>query len=92
MPITLYSCRQKDLSTGRWRVLRWKMTEPDAAEHARVYGVEVEKVPGSEDVREDLRGQGALSIHPHCTEAIEAYFGETLPRLGSAPAEEEQPG
>ena len=54
MPITLYSWRHKDPSTGRWRVLRWKMTEPDAAQHARVYGVEVEKVAGSAEVREPV--------------------------------------
>ena len=52
--VTLYSWRQKDSNTGRWRTLSWKMTELDAAEHASVYGVEIERVEGSAEVRQPI--------------------------------------
>ena len=55
MTIVLYLWRQKDRNTGRWRTLSWKMINEDAAEHVRVYGVEIEHVPGSAETREPIR-------------------------------------
>ena len=57
MPITLYSWRIKDPRTGRWRVLRWKMTEEDAQAWAKKEGAELEKVPNSEETRTDVDGR-----------------------------------
>ena len=90
MLVTLYSWRRKDPRTGRWRKLTWRMTEASAAEHAKVYGVELEKVAGSEEVREDLRGTGATFFHAHCSAAIEAHFDKVQARLGSLPAKGEE--
>lgn len=58
MSIMLHSWRRKDPHTGRWRVLRWKMTEEDAKRWASKEGAELEKVLGSDETRADVRGQG----------------------------------
>ena len=60
MPITLHSFRRKDPSTNRWRVLRWKMDNDQAKEWAAKEGAEIEKVPGSEEVRIPVSGHGAV--------------------------------
>ena len=82
MSLTLLSWGQNDPRTGRWRKLGWKMTEGDAAEQNRVYGIELEKVPESEEVREDLRGGGVMFFDAHCTEAIQTHFGQMQARRG----------
>jgi hypothetical protein len=43
--------RIKDRRTGRWRTLRWKMGEQMAAEWAAREGVEIEKLPGTDEER-----------------------------------------
>jgi len=53
--LTLHSWRRKDPRTGRWRVLRWKMTDNSARQWAEKEGAEIEKVPGSEEIRTDVR-------------------------------------
>lgn len=63
MPITLYSWRRKHPHTDRWRVLRWKMTDEDARRWAETEGAEIEKVPGSEEVRTEVPGHGAMFFH-----------------------------
>lgn len=41
-----------------WRVLTWEMSEADAAEWAKINGFDqIEKIPGSEKVYEDLDGR-----------------------------------
>jgi hypothetical protein len=55
VPLTLYSWRRKDPSTGRWRLLRWKMGDEEARLWAEKEGAELEKVPNSEEVRVDGR-------------------------------------
>lgn len=61
-PITLYSWRRKDPGTGRWRVLRWKMTDDDAREWAAKEGAELERAPNSEEVRTKRRWPAALRM------------------------------
>lgn len=57
MPITLYSWRRKDPRTGRWRELRWKMTDEDAQAWAAKEGAELEKVLNSAETRIDIDGR-----------------------------------
>jgi hypothetical protein len=58
------------------------MTEESAAEHPKVYGVELEKVLGTDEIREDLRGSDVMFFHAHCTGAIEAYFDKAQMHFG----------
>jgi hypothetical protein len=46
------SWRIKDKRAGRWRTLRWKMTDADAAQWAAREGVEIEKLPGTDEERQ----------------------------------------
>lgn len=43
---------------GGWEVLNWSMTEADAAQWARNNKVELEKVEGSREERQDYYGDG----------------------------------
>ena len=52
--VAVYRWRIKDKRSGRWRVLRWMMTEEDAADWARKEGVEIERVEGLREVRTDV--------------------------------------
>jgi hypothetical protein len=42
-------------STGLWRQLSWRMTEEDAAAHAKRSGVELRKVEGSGQELQDIK-------------------------------------
>jgi hypothetical protein len=44
--------RIKDARTGKWRQLRWKMTEEHARQWAKMEGVEIERVPGTDEERQ----------------------------------------
>ncbi len=66
MSVTVYGWRIRDKRTGRWRKLRWKMAEKDAAQWAAKEGVEIEKIEGSAEVR-----------HPY-----EAGWGGHVPNNG----------
>jgi len=54
MTLTLYLWRIKDKRTGRWRTLRWRMTEADAQDWASKEGVEIQQVENSAEVREPI--------------------------------------
>ena len=94
MPLVLYSWRRKDPRTGRWRALRWKMTDADAAAWAKREGVEIEQIPGSREER-TASGQftppvpgcstGAMFITAQSVGAIEAYFDEIEKGILNAP-------
>ena len=59
MGATHFLWRVREPRTGRWRVLRWKMTAAAAAAWAASQGViEIEKVEGSAETREDHYGRG----------------------------------
>lgn len=63
MTVTLYSWRRKDPRTGRWRALRWKMTEDDVRQWAAMEGAEIQKVSGTDETRADLRAvQGLYNV------------------------------
>ena len=81
MRITLYPWRRKGPLTGRWRVLRWKMTDEDAKQWAEKEGAELEKVPGSDKVRSDAWGQGAVFSSAQSTGAIEQHFADLGAKL-----------
>ena len=49
---------------GGWEVLSWTMTEGDAAEWARNNKVELEKVSGSREDRQDHYGTSYESVTP----------------------------
>lgn len=53
----VHSQRRKDPRLGRWRELRWKMTDESAREWAEREGAELEKVPNSVEVRTDVDGR-----------------------------------
>ena len=55
--VTVYRWRIKDKRTGRWRVLRWSMTEQNAIDWARKDGVEIKRVEGSREDRTDVDGR-----------------------------------
>ncbi len=67
------------------------MTEDSAAEHAGVYGVELEKVDESKEIREDLPDQGVMFFDAHCTEAIYEYFAKMQSDFGSPSAKGRHP-
>jgi len=52
----LHSWRMKDQRTGRWRVLRFKLSDDQAREWAEKDGAELEKVPSTEERREGSGG------------------------------------
>ena len=54
MGLTLYLWRIKDKRTGRWRTLRWRMTEADALDWASEEGVEIEQFENSAEEREPI--------------------------------------
>ena len=56
LPLTLYSWRVLE-PNGRWRVLRWKMTEENARAWVKREGRKLERVEGSEETRTDLDGR-----------------------------------
>jgi hypothetical protein len=84
MLITLHFWRRKDLHTGRWRVLAWKMTDDDARRWAAREGAEIEKVPNSEEARTAVSGYGAVFFPAQSTESIEHHFDD----LGARPEDE----
>jgi hypothetical protein len=47
-------------STGRWRLLAWRMTDDDALAWAAGEGKELRKVPGSERIYQPERRTGGL--------------------------------
>ena len=49
---------------GGWEVLHWAMTEADAAQWARHNGVDLQKVEGSREERQDLYGDGDRQVLP----------------------------
>ena len=55
--VTVYRSRIKDKHTGRWRVLRWMMTEADAIAWARKEDVKIECIEGSAEARTDVDGR-----------------------------------
>jgi hypothetical protein len=64
-PVIVWRWRLRNAKKrGGWEVLRWAMTEPDAAEWARKNRVELEKVPGSREERHDLYGSGGYGGVP----------------------------
>jgi hypothetical protein len=85
MPLKLYSWRRRDPHTGRWRGLHWKMTEVDARRWAAKVGAEIDKVPGSEEVRTEVGGYGAVFFPAQSTGAIERHFSD----LGAKPGDDE---
>ena len=72
MAITLYSWRLKEPRTGRWRLLRWKMTEDDARQWAAAEGAELERVEGSEEVRTPVEhiAPGKIGVQQICPSSI----------------------
>lgn len=85
MQLTLNSWGRKDPRTGRWRVLRWKMTEDDARQWAARESAEIEKIPNSEEVRTAMSGYGAVFFPAQSNEAIEQHFTD----LGAKPEDDE---
>ena len=56
MVVILYSWRHKDPRTGRWRLLRFKLSDDQARDWTESEGVELEKVPNTEERREGSEG------------------------------------
>ena len=59
MVVTLHSWRMKDPRTGRWRLLRFKLSDDQARDWTEKEGVELGKVPGTEERREGSEGHSA---------------------------------
>ena len=56
-PVLLWHWRLRNaMKRGGWEVLHWVMTEADAAQWARHNGVELQKVEGSREERQDFSG------------------------------------
>ena len=61
-PVLLWHWRLRNATKrGGWEVLHWAMTEADAAQWARHNGVELQKVEGSREERQDFSGKPAMS-------------------------------
>ena len=56
MVTILHSWRMKDQRTGRWRLLRFKLSDDDARKWIEKESVELEKVPNTEERREGSEG------------------------------------
>ncbi len=54
LSITVYASRIKDQRTGRWRKLRWKMTEDHTREWSAKEGVAIEKLEAGAEVRQPI--------------------------------------
>jgi hypothetical protein len=52
----LHSWRMKDQRTGRWRLLRFNLSDDQPREWTENEGVELEKVPNTEERREGGAG------------------------------------
>jgi len=55
--LVLYSWRILDPRTGRWRTLRWKMTDEEAQAWAQREGAKLERVERSAETRTDVDGR-----------------------------------
>ena len=56
MVVTLHSWRTKDQRTGRWRLLRFKLSEKDAKEWAEKEHIPLEMVPNTAERRVGSEG------------------------------------
>jgi hypothetical protein len=85
MSLEVHFWHRQDPRIGRRGVLAWKMVDDDARRWAEQEGAALEKVPGSEEIRTDVGGYGAVFFPARSTLAIEQHFDD----LGAKPRDDE---